>query len=120
MKEDISGKYIHKKSRSNYIQLKPDGNCVLHERGTGITARYEVAGPDITIFGAETTSRGKIQNGIIIDGEGEKWIREGATDDPLDRMTWLPAALRRADFPWELIDFLFVAFIFIVLTFARS
>src|SRR3954453_1718572 len=111
MNEEISGRYTHKKSRSHYIELKPDGNCVLFERGTGITCRYEVSGTDITIFGAESTSHGKIRNGIIIDSEGEKWIRAGATDDPLDSMTWLPAILRRNDFPWELIDMVFIVVI---------
>jgi hypothetical protein len=120
MNEDILGKYIHKKSRSQYIELKPDGNYVLFERGTGITGRYEVSGTNIRIFGAEATSQGKIRNGIIIDSEGEKWIRTDATDDPLASMTWLPAILRRDDFPWELIDIGVVLFIFILLIFART
>jgi hypothetical protein len=119
MNEDISGKYIHKKSRSHYIELKPDGYYVLFEGGTAITGKYEVSGMDINIFGAESTSQGKIKNGIIIDSEGEKWIRTDATDDPLDSMTWLPPILRRADFPWELIDIAVVVAIFILLIFAR-
>src|SRR5215813_1712977 len=119
MNEDILGKYIHKKSRSQYIELKPDGNYVLFERGTGITGRYEVNGTDITIFGAESTSRGKVRNGIIIDSEGEKWIRTDATDDPLASMTWLPAIFRRDDFPWELVDIGVVVLIFMVLMFVR-
>src|SRR5262245_50914956 len=104
MNEDIPGRYIHKRNSSNYIELKPDANYVLFEMGTAITGRYEVSGTDIRIFGSEATSQGKIHNGIIIDGEGEKWIRTDATDDPLASMTWLPAILRRHDFPWELID----------------
>src|SRR2546426_8066153 len=44
----------------------------------------------------------------IIDSEGDKWVRASATaaisDDPLASMSWLPAALRREDFPWELVD----------------
>jgi len=119
MNEDIPGRYIHKRSRSHYIELKPDGNYVLFEKGTAITGRYEVNGTDIQIFGAESTSQGKINNGIIIDGEGEKWIRTDATDDPLASMTWLPAPLRRDDFPWELIDAVVVVGIFILLIFAR-
>src|SRR5262245_50082040 len=115
MNEDISGKYIHKKGRSQYIELKPDGNYVLFERGTGITGRYEVDGTNITIFGAETTSQGKIRNGIITDSEGEKWLRADATDDPLASMTWLPAMIRRHDFPWELIDIAVVVLIFILI-----
>jgi len=116
---DIPGKYIHKRSRSHYIELKPDGTYVLFERGTGITGRYEVSGTDIRIFGAESSSQGKIQNGIIIDADGEKWIRTDATDDPLVRMTWLPAILRRSNFPWELVDFVVVVIIFILVISTR-
>ena len=115
MNENIAGRYIHKRSRSHYVELKPDGNYVLFERGTGITGRYEVSGTDISIFGAESTSQGKIQNGIIIDAEGEKWIRTDATDDPLASMTWLPAILRRDDFPWELVDIVVVIFTLVIL-----
>ena len=119
MNEDIPGRYIHKRSRSHYIELKPDGYYVLFEGGTPITGRYEVSGTDIKIFGEESTSEGQIKNGIIIDSEREKWIRTDATDDPLASMTWLPAILRRDDFPWELIDGAVVVIIFILLIFAR-
>ena len=119
MNEDIAGRYTHKRSRSHYIELKPDGYYVLFEGGTPITGRYEVSGTDIKIFGEESTSEGQIKNGIIIDSEGEKWIRADATDDPLASMTWLPASLRRDDFPWELIDGAVVVIIFILLIFAR-
>jgi hypothetical protein len=119
MNDDIAGRYIHKRSRSHYIELKPDGYYVLFEGGTPITGRYEVSGTDIKIFGEESTSEGQIKNGIIIDSEREKWIRTDATDDPLASMTWLPAILRRDDFPWELIDGAVVVIIFILLIFAR-
>src|SRR5262245_34379480 len=119
MNEDIPGKYIHKRSRSHYIELKPDGYYVLFEGGAPITGTYEVSGTDIQIFGPESTSQGRIRNGIIIDSEGEKWLRPDATDDPLASMTWLPAILRRDDFPWELIDIGVVVVIFILLIFAR-
>src|ERR1051326_4716783 len=119
MNEDIPGKYIYKKNRSHYLELKPDGTYVLFERGTAITGRYEVNGADIAIFGAESTSQGKIRNGVITDSEREKWVRAGATDDPLASMTWLPAMLRRDDFPWELIDIAVVVVILILLMFAR-
>jgi hypothetical protein len=119
MNEDILGKYIHKKIPSQYIELKPDGDYVLLERGTEITGRYAVDGAVIKIFGAETTSEGTIRNGIITDSEGEKWIRTDATDDPLARMTWLPASFRREDFPWELVDMGVIAVALILLIFVR-
>jgi hypothetical protein len=120
MNEDIPGRYIHKKSRSNYIELKPDGTCVVFERGTGIICTYEVSGSDIRIVGQEATSQGKIRNGVIVDGEGEKWIRTGATDDPLDSIAWMPEIIKRQDFPWELLDIAVVLFIFILVIFTRS
>ena len=116
MNGNIAGRYIHKKNRSQYIELKPDGNYVLFERGTASTGSYEVNGSDLRILGAESTSQGTIRNGIIIDAEGEKWIRTDATDDPLDSMTWLPAILRRADFPWELVDLVVVVVIFTLIS----
>src|SRR5262249_36220894 len=119
MNEDISGKYIHKKNRSHYIELMPDGNYVLYERGTRSTGRYEVSGADISIFDAESSSKCKVQNGVIIDAEGEKWIRTDATDDPLASLTWLPPTLRRPDFPWEFVDIGVVVFIFIILISTR-
>ncbi len=108
MNPDIPGKYIHKKVRSHYIELKPDGNYFLFEGSPGVTGTYEVNGNEITIFGAESTSRGKIRRGMIVDSEGDKWVRakagSGISDDPLASMSWLPAVMRRDDFPWELID----------------
>src|SRR4051794_39903593 len=104
MNDDIPGKYIHKRSRSNYIELKPDGYYVLFEKGTAITGRYEVSGTAIRILGAGSSSQGTIRDGVIVDAEGEKWMRPDATDDPLASMTWLPAICRKPDFPWELID----------------
>jgi hypothetical protein len=114
---DISGKYIRKKSRSHYIELKPDGRYFLFDGSTGVSGIYEVDGSDITLAGGESTSRGKIQDGVITDDEGEKWIRKpahSAAEDPLDSMLWLPPVLRRPDFPWELIDAAVIVAIFLL------
>jgi hypothetical protein len=123
MNQDVFGKYIHKKRRSNYLELRPDGNYFLFEGSSGVTGVYEVNGTEITIFGADSTSRGTIQDGVIVDSEGDKWIRPKVTsevsEDPLASMTWLPAALRREDFPWELIEAGWIVIIFLVLMFAR-
>ena len=127
---DIPGKYIHEKTSAQYIELKTDGSYFLFDGSAGITGNYEVNGSQITIFIGDARSQGTIQDGIIIDDEGEKWLRTGAegvdgtvlnnqraayrpqptrrepktTDDPLVSMTWLPAIVRRDDFPWELIE----------------
>ena len=172
MNRDIFGKYIHERTGSHYLELKPDGNYFLFEGSAGVSGAYEVNGTEITIFGGEFTSRGKIQDGVIIDAEGDQWIRTKATeeattnsskchkcnsdvletakfcsncgaqvnatgevpsipinrkvriatqnitnevkestrdsttisDDTLASISWLPAILRRDDFPWELIE----------------
>src|SRR5207237_2031558 len=119
MNRDIPGKYIHKKTRSHYLELKADGNYFLFEGSAGVTGVYEVNGTEITIFGPDSTSRGNIKNGVIIDNEGEKWIRakdgSAMSDDPLASMSWLPAVLKRDDFPWELIEAGLIALIFILI-----
>jgi len=117
---DIPGKYIHKKSASHFIELKSDGSYILFDGATTLTGTYEVNGSDIAISTGESVSRGKIQNGVIIDDEGEKWVqpvkrRERSTEDPLASMLWLPAVLRREDFPWEFIDAVFIIAIFLLL-----
>jgi hypothetical protein len=172
MNRDILGKYIHEKTGSHYLELKPDGNCFLFEGSAGVTGVYEVNGSEITISSAESTARGKIQDGVIIDSDGDQWIRAKGTeeattnyskchncnsdvletaqfcshcgaqvnatggvppipinrkvriatqatinapkesardsttisDDPLASISWLPAILRKDDFPWELIE----------------
>jgi hypothetical protein len=119
MSEDISGRYIHKKGRSNYIELKSDGTCTVYERDSGIAGTYVVDGEEIRIYGAGSTTTGQIRTGVIIDAEGEKWIRTDATDDPLASMTWLPEIVRSDRFPWELIDIAVVLFIWVLLIFVR-
>ena len=167
MDQDIPGKYIHEKSPSHYLELKPDGSYFLFEGSAGVTGTYEVNGTEITILVGEASSRAKIQHDVITDSEGDQWIRTKSTKqasateqasaryvkcsncnsdvletarfcshcgnpvsaagqvrhksiqtkphtpgtegiavdaDPLESMTWLPAALRRPDFPWELIE----------------
>jgi hypothetical protein len=172
MNRDILGKYIHEKTASNYLELKPDGTCFLFEGSAGFTGTYELNGSEITLFGDESTLQAKIQDGVIVDSDGDRWIRTKATeeatskpskcpncdsdvletakfcsscgaplnatgevspvsitrqvriapqnttnvakksirdsatvnDDPLASLSWLPAPLRREDFPWELIE----------------
>jgi len=125
MDADIPGKYIHKKTRSHHIELKPDGTYFLFQGSTGVSGTYELDGTEITLVGAESTSKGKIKGGLIIDSEGDKWVRASAasaiSDDPLASMSWLPAALRREDFPWELVDVAgFLVMIAVAVMVARS
>ena len=106
MKPDILGKYIHKKTGSHYLELKPDETYFLFEGSAGVTGTYEVNGAEITLLGPDSTSTARIQDGVITDAEGDKWVRaklKTSSDDPLDSITWLPAILKR-DLPWELFE----------------
>ena len=97
MDQDIFGRYIHRKKRSNYIELKPDGNYFLFEGSSGVTGLYEVNGTQITIFGAESASQGRIQDGVIIEAPAKSLF----------------------EFPWELIEAGWIVIIFILLMFTR-
>jgi len=123
MNPEIPGKYIHKKVRSHYIELRPDGTYRLFE-GSLVIGTFELNGSNLALIGAESTSVATIKDDVIIDSEGDKWVRartKSATgNDPLASMTWLPAALRRDDFPWELVDVAcFLLLIAVAFVFAR-
>lgn len=112
MDGEIPGKYVHKKNRSHFLELKPDGSYFLSQGAVRYSGTYEVNGDEITISIGGSTSLAKIQNAVITDADGDRWVRARSTaggdaiidDDPLPDMTWIPAILRREDFPWELID----------------
>jgi len=80
MKPDTFGKYVHEKTRSDYLELKPDGNYFLFEDSEGVTGKYEVDGTELTIFTADSTSQAEIQGGVITDADGERWIRAKPTE----------------------------------------
>jgi hypothetical protein len=81
MNSDIAGKYIHQKTGTNYLELKPDGNYFLFDGTAGITGAYEVNGTEITIFAADSASRATIQGGVITDDEGDQWILAKAVEE---------------------------------------
>jgi hypothetical protein len=74
------GKYVHEKTGIHFIELRRNGECLLSEGPVNITGRYEINGAVITIFGAGSTSRGQIRDNLIIDAEGDKWVRAKATE----------------------------------------
>jgi uncharacterized protein (TIGR02391 family) len=72
----IAGKYVHEKSGSYYLELAPSGNYVLFEGSGEIIGTYEVNGVAITLFVARRpTSTAKIEDGSIIDEQGDRWVR---------------------------------------------
>ena len=70
----ISGKYISEKNSSQYLELKPDGNCFLFIGSAGVSGSYEVDGTEITLYTGQSTSKGNIQEGVIIDEEGDRRV----------------------------------------------
>src|SRR5690242_14115995 len=72
----VAGKYVHEKSGSYYIELGPNGNYVLFEGSAEIIGTYEVNGGAMTLFVARRpTSIAKIEDGSIIDDQGDRWVR---------------------------------------------
>jgi hypothetical protein len=110
MNGEIPGKYINKKNRSHFLELKPDGSYFLSQGSVRYSGRYEVSGNEIMISIGDSTSAARIQNDVITDTDGDHWVRAKVTaggvidDDPLPDMTWIPPIFRREDFPWEWID----------------
>ena len=71
----VAGKYVHEKSSSYYLELGPNGTYVLFE-GSQVVGTYEVNGGAITLFVARRpTSRATIEDGSILDEQGDRWIR---------------------------------------------
>jgi uncharacterized protein (TIGR02391 family) len=71
----VAGKYVHEKSSSYYLELGPSGNYVLFE-GSQVIGTYEINAGVITLFVARRpTSKAKIEDGSILDEQGDRWIR---------------------------------------------
>lgn len=72
----VAGKYVHEKNSSYSLELGTNGNYVLFE-DSQIIGTYEINGGAITLFVARRpTSQAKIEDGTIIDEQGDRWIRE--------------------------------------------
>src|SRR5262249_22570597 len=65
-----------------YLELKSDGSYFLFEGFAGVTGTYEINGAEITLFSGDSTSQATIQDGVITDTEGDKWVRAKATQQP--------------------------------------
>lgn len=74
MNPAIAGKYIHETNGTHYLELKPDGTCLLFEGSSGISGTYDIDGSLITISNAGSYTKGMLQDGVITDAEGDRWI----------------------------------------------
>jgi 4-carboxymuconolactone decarboxylase len=72
---DISGKYVHEKSGTYYLELGPNGSFVLFQ-GSEVIGRYTVNGDVVSLFVAgKIISTAKLGDGWIIDDQGDRWVR---------------------------------------------
>jgi len=75
-KAKVAGKYVHEKSGSYYLELGPSGDFVVFQ-GSEVVGTYAVNGPVITLFVAgKPISTAKLEDGLIIDDQGDRWVRE--------------------------------------------
>jgi len=78
----FAGKYVHEKNSSYYLELGPNGNYVLFE-GSQVIGTYEINAGVITLFVARRpTSNAKIEDGSILDEQGDRWIRAQVPSPP--------------------------------------
>jgi 4-carboxymuconolactone decarboxylase len=69
------GKYVHEKNGSYYLELGPSGNFVLFQ-GSEVMGTYEVNGSAITLSVArKPISTATLEDGWIIDDQGDRWVR---------------------------------------------
>jgi len=98
MNENIAGIYVHEKTGAHYLELKNNSTYVLVEGTARITGTYRVRGAEITMVGGDSSSSATIQNGVITDSEGDRWIQTEAGVPP-----WLQPIVRK-NLPWELYE----------------
>ena len=89
---DIAGKYVHEKSGTYYLELGPNGNFVLFQ-GSEVIGRYTVNGGIVSLFVAgKIISTAKLEDGWIIDDQGDRWVRANVQPVIQQPITQQPAA----------------------------
>jgi 4-carboxymuconolactone decarboxylase len=92
-KAKVAGKYVHEKSGSCYLELAPTGNFVLFQ-DSEIIGTYTVNGGVVTLFVAgKPISTAKLQDGWIIDDQGDRWVR--AIAQPITQQVERPPQVER-------------------------
>lgn len=73
----LTGTYISEKNDKHYIELKADGIFFVQESTGTRHGNYEIEGNVITLkFKDGVAARGKIEGKVLIDPDGDKWIRK--------------------------------------------
>ena len=71
------GTYISEKNSKNYMELKSDGSLFVQEGKMGMSGKYEIEDKTITLkFDIGVSVRGKIDKNVIVDDDGENWVKK--------------------------------------------
>lgn len=74
--KSVSEKFITKENSLSYLELKPDGSFYVL-KDLAYAGKYTIAGETITFAHPTGLSvKGTISGNILIDPEGDKWVKE--------------------------------------------
>lgn len=78
-----AGKYVSEENPNDYLELRRDGSFFLQEEGVTLEGKYRVDGDEITLsmsfLGLSVPTKGRIVGNVIIDKDGEKWVKGALT-----------------------------------------
>lgn len=73
---DATGKYARERNTTDYLELRRDGTYIVFQGSRGFTGKYEIQGGEIILKTDQGfAQRGKIDGEVIVDPEGERWVR---------------------------------------------
>jgi hypothetical protein len=76
----VAGTYVSEKDPKHTRELKSDGTVVEMEGSTGGEGTYEVSGDEITfkfqVLGTARIMKSKLEGKAIIDGDGERFVKQ--------------------------------------------
>ena len=75
-KNDLSqaGTYQHRENKQNVTILKGDGTFIVKQYGNEIRGTYKLYNGKLKLrINNGSTMRGKLENGVMYDNEGETW-----------------------------------------------
>jgi len=73
----VHGTYVREQVPGDYLELKSDGTFFLMEGGLGAAGEWDRDGDSITLtIESGRATRVSIDDGRIIDNDGEVWVRQ--------------------------------------------
>lgn len=82
----ISGRYVNKRRRADYIDIHPDGTFYITVRKVKLGGRFAMQEGDLilTLFNGPAQSA-RLLDGRIVDAEGKEWIKVSEVTDSVLR-----------------------------------